>query len=364
MKTYPLESINFEQAKEKQFRLVDYIAQEFNGAAFLSMGDLGVVPGLNQPKMTNKIEKVIANFFGAESSMLVRGAGTGAIRSCLFAMIKSGGSILVHDAPIYPTTEVNIDAMGLNVVRANFNDLDSIKHALTTTSIDVCLIQHTRQKPDDSYCLKSVIALINQYKIETLIDDNYAVMKVNDIGSELGATVSTFSSFKLFGPQGVGVIVGDKSVIDNIRKVNYSGGCQVQGHEAQEVLRGLTFAPVMHAVQSEVNEELVQILNTDQYPYVKSAFLANAQSKVLLVEFHDDIAELVTERAEKLGALPNPVGAESKHELPPLFYRVSGTFIKSDPTLKQRMIRINPNRAGKHTILRILNEAVAGIQCF
>ncbi|WED26280.1 cysteine desulfurase [Vibrio sp. DW001] len=361
MKTYPLESIALEQAKEKQFKLVDCIAQEFNGSDFLSMGDLGVVPGLNRPKMTSKIEKVIANFFDAESAMLVRGAGTGAIRSCLFAMIKSGGTILVHDAPIYPTTEVNIEAMGLHVVRADFNDFDNLKKMLASTDIDLCLIQHTRQKPDDSYNLETTIKLVNEYNIETLIDDNYAVMKVNNIGSELNATVSTFSSFKLFGPQGVGVIVGSKDVIDNVRRVNYSGGCQVQGHEAQEVLRGLTFAPVQHAIQSEVNEALVQILNTEQYPYVKTAFLANAQSKVLLVEFNENIAELVTHAAEKLGGLPNPVGAESKYELLPLFYRVSGTFIKSDPTLKQRMIRINPNRAGHNTILRILDEAVNAI---
>ena len=61
--------------------------------------------------------------------------------------------------------------------------------------------------------------------------------------------------------------------------------------------------------------------------------------------------------SEKLGALPNPVGAESKYEFSPLFYKVSGTFIKSDNTLENRMIRINPNRAGVDTVLRILKDS-------
>ncbi len=52
---------------------------------------------------------------------------------------------------------------------------------------------------------------------------------------------------------------------------------------------------------------------------MKSAVIANAQSKVLIVEFHQPIAARVLEEAQKLGALPYPVGAESKYEIPPLF---------------------------------------------
>ncbi len=357
MKVYPLCSIGHQQAKEKQFKLVDSICAHFSGSEFLTMGDLGLTPGLNQPRTTNQVEKVLATFFDAPAAALVRGAGTGALRSGLFTMIQPQGRLLVHKAPIYPTTKVNIEVMGLKVIETDFNDVSALNQTLESEKIDLCLIQHTRQKLDDSYQLGDVIAILNKFHIQTLIDDNYAVMKVDKIGSEWGATLSTFSSFKLFGPQGVGVVVGNESVINAIKKSNYSGGCQVQGHEALEVLRGLTFAPVLHAVQSEVNERLVKILNSGELAFVKHAFLANAQSKVLLVELKEDIAQEIIAQAEKLGALTHPVGAESKHELPPLFYRVSGTFLASDPTLKSRMIRINPNRSGEKTILRILKES-------
>lgn len=62
--------------------------------------------------------------------------------------------------------------------------------------------------------------------------------------------------------------------------------------------------------------------------------------------------------ANELGAAPHPIGAESKYEFAPMFYRVSGTFLSEDPSLAKKMIRINPLRSGPETILRILNISV------
>ena len=134
-----------------------------------------------------------------------------------------------------------------------------------------------------------------------------------------------------------------------------------QGAQALEVLRGLVFAPVMHAVQAGVSERLLALLNGGAVPEVKSAVIANAQSKVLIVEFHRPIAARVLEEAQKRGALPYPVGAESKYEIPPLFYRLSGTFRQANPQSEHCAIRINPNRSGEETVLRILRESIASI---
>ncbi|KOY60404.1 aminotransferase class V-fold PLP-dependent enzyme [Photorhabdus heterorhabditis] len=359
MNTYPLRSLNMEQAQQKQFHLVDIICRHFPGADFLTTGDLGLVPGLNQPQMTQRVEGVIADFFSAESAILVQGAGTGAIRSGMAALVNVGDTLLVHDAPLYPTTATIAGQMGLNLIRADFNQSEQVRAAILQHRPVAGLVQHTRQKIDDSYELATVISLMNAASLPVLVDDNYAVMKVEHIGCECGAVLSTFSSFKLFGPQGVGVVAGQKSAIDNIRRSMYSGGSQVQGFQALEVLRGLVFAPVMHAVQAQVSETLVTWLNQGIIPQVKQAVIANAQSKVLLVEFYDEIAEQVLCFAHELGALPYPVGAESKFEIPPLFYRLSGTFRQSDPTLEKRMIRINPNRSGAETVMRVLSESCA-----
>ncbi|THA39639.1 aminotransferase class I/II-fold pyridoxal phosphate-dependent enzyme, partial [Streptomyces sp. A1136] len=148
---------------------------------------------------------------------LVQGAGTGAIRAGLAALLKPGQRLLVHDAPVYPTTRVIIEQMGLTLITVDFNDLSALKQVVDEQQPDAALVQHTRQQPQDSYVLADVLATLRAAGVPALTDDNYAVMKVARIGCECGANVSTFSCFKLFGPEGVGAVVGDADVINRIR---------------------------------------------------------------------------------------------------------------------------------------------------
>ncbi len=361
MKTYPLESLSIDEAKELQFRLVDIITKHFKGHEILSLGDLGVVSGLNKPAATLKVEETLADFFGQESAALVRGAGTGAIRWGLYSMIKPGGTLLVHEAPVYPTTKVTIESMGINMVKVDFNDLKKLDNVLKTQRMDAALVQYARQRIDDRYNMGEVINTIKSYDIPLITDDNYAVMKVKSIGAQYGADISAFSLFKLLGPEGIGCVLGKREYIQKIIKSNYSGGGQVQGHEAMEALRSLIYAPISLAIQAEVTNEIVDRLQRGEVPGVKNAFIANAQSKVVLVEFKANIAKEILKEAEALGAAPNPVGAESKYEFVPMIYRVSGTFREADSTIEDRMIRINPMRCGSDTVIRILKEAVAKV---
>ena len=108
--------------------------------------------------------------------------------------------------------------------------------------------------------------------------------------------------------------------------------------------------------------EIVRRLNAGEVPHVRQAFLANAQSKVLLVEFDQEIAEKILDAAPKFGAAPHPVGSESKYEFAPMIYRVSGTFRAQDPTIEHRMIRINPMRSGPDTIIRILRSCMEQVE--
>lgn len=365
MKTYPLHSISLEEAKQLQFKVIDTVTKHFDGREVLSLGDLGVVKGLNKPTYTKKVEQVFAEVFDAEAAILVRGAGTGAIRWGLISFMKPGETILVHDAPIYPTSKVTIETMGLNVVTANFNDLEDVKRVIAENKdIKGSLVQNTRQKLDDSYDLEEVITTIKDCNkdIKIVTDDNYAALKVKKIGNQCGAELGTFSCFKTLGPEGVGVILGSKELIDIVYSLNYSGGSQVQGYEAMEALRGLVYAPVSLAIQSEVNEELVTRLKNGEIKEIKDAFLVNAQSKVLIVELNENIAEEVLEVTTKNGAASHPVGSESKYEFVPMMYRVSGTFRAADPTLEKRMIRVNPMRSGADTIIRILKKSIQEVK--
>lgn len=70
MKTYPLHSISLEQAKQLQFKVIDAVTRNFQGEEVLSLGDLGVVKGLNKPRCTVKVEKVFADTFDARRRCL------------------------------------------------------------------------------------------------------------------------------------------------------------------------------------------------------------------------------------------------------------------------------------------------------
>ena len=106
--------------------------------------------------------------------------------------------------------------MGLTLITVDFNDLSALKQVVDEQQPDAALVQHTRQQPQDSYVLADVLATLRAAGVPALTDDNYAVMKVARIGCECGANVSTFSCFKLFGPEGVGAVVGDADVINRI----------------------------------------------------------------------------------------------------------------------------------------------------
>lgn len=358
MQTFPLEFLTLSEAKKLQFKLVDTITHHFTGAEFLSMGDLGVVPGLGRPKTTAKVERVIADFFEVQDAALVRGAGTGAIRCALQAVLKAGDKILIHDAPIYSTTATTLEFMDIDTVKADMNDTNEVLKAINP-GIKLVYIQHSRQKSSDSYNMYELINAIRKMtNIPIITDENYTVFKTKHIGTQVGASASCFSCFKLLGPEGIGCVVGVSEVIDRIRSMNYSGGGQVQGYEAMEVLRSMVFAPVMAAVQAEEITKIAKVINGGEIEGVEAAHIVNAQSRTILAKLSDPISSKVIEEANKLGAATHPVGAESRYEITPMFYRASGTFIKENPEMKDYMIRINPMRAGWETVIRILKEAV------
>ena len=366
MKTYPLYSRTFEEARDLQFKVVDAATRAFAGEELLSLGDLGVHKGTNRPLQTIRVERVFAEAFDAEDAVLVRGAGTGALRWALVACVAPGATVLVHDAPVYPTTQVTLDTMGCKTLTCDFNDDEAIERACTQHRGQIAgvLVQHSRQKPDDSYDLGHVIERLRTAlgdDVPVVTDDNYAATKVMAIGNQLGADLATFSCFKVLGPEGVGVVLGKKPLVEKIRAMQYSGGSQVQGHEAMAALRGLVYAPVALSITGATCREVERRLNEGEVEHVKAAYVANAESKAVLVEFDADVADKVLELAPAHGAAPHPVGCESRYELAPMFYRISATFRAKDPSWQRRMIRINVMRSGPDTVIRILRELVAEV---
>ncbi len=360
MESYVLKSITLEQAQEKQFQLVDKITKNFKNNEILELGQVGIFKDGLQPKHTSLTENTIADFFNFPHAKLVRNAGTGAIYYALRYCLQENKNILVHNAPVYPTTLSSLQDLQANIFEADFHNLASVCKTIEENNIKTVLLQITRQKITDYYSAKDFIKHIkeNFKDINIITDDNYAVMKVEKIGVELGADVSCFSLFKLLGKEGIGCIVCKKELYDFITRANYSGGSKVQGHEALECLRGLVYAPVALAIQAKEVENLVNTINSTKIKGLKKAFVANAQSKVAIIELESPIASKVVENAVLFGAVSYPVGAESKYEIAPMVYNVSGTFQKDNPKMKDYFIRVNPMRASAFTVVNILNKTM------
>ncbi|MYR98368.1 MULTISPECIES: aminotransferase class V-fold PLP-dependent enzyme [unclassified Streptomyces] len=358
--TFPLATVTLEDAVARQFRLLEATAAHFEGEQLFA-ADTGVVPGLGRPRTTARVEAVLADFFGAEDAALVQGAGTGAIRAALTGTVGPGEELLIHRAPVYRTTEVTLRGLGVRTAEADFNDLRELRTALASGRFRWAYVQHTRQRLGDSYDPAEVIAACRAAGVRTVVDDNYAVLRTPAAGAELGADASCFSLFKLHGPEGVGAVVGAGDLVARVRGDNYSGGGQVQGHQALDALRALTHVPVMWAVQSRVGAEVAGRLAAGEVDGVAEVRIANAQDRCLLVRLDRPFAARLPAVAAGFGAAPYPVGSNSRYEIAPLFYRMSSSSLADAPELADWTVRINPMRAGADLVIDILRRSLAAL---
>ena len=69
----------------------------------------------------------MADFFHVERALFVRGAGTGALRYGFMSFLKPGDQILVHDAPIYPTSKTTLERMGKEGIFVDFHKKEKVK---------------------------------------------------------------------------------------------------------------------------------------------------------------------------------------------------------------------------------------------
>lgn len=359
--THPLIAPTLEEAKATQFRLMECISAHFDGRQLLQ-ADYGNVPGLGRPETTARVERVLAQFFGVEACALVQGAGTGAIRAMLGSALNSGDRIIIHAGPPYATTRTSLKALNIQEEKVNFNNLQEVKKILSGSNrAPWAYLQHSRHDIEDSYSPKELIDLFNESGVKVMTDENYSVFKVLKIGVELGAYASTFSTFKMLGPEGIGCVLGSSEIIEKIHLDNYSGGGQVQGPQATDAMRSLVLAPVIWAVQAEVVEEVAKRLNSGEVPGISAGLVVNAQDKMILVLTEKPVADQVIEISAKFGAQNYPVGANSRYEVAPFIYRLSGANLESRPELAKYAIRVNPVRAGADQVISILSKSLSAV---
>lgn len=357
---HPLPHLDAEGAFALQQRLVAAAGAELPGADLFT-ADAGVRPETGRPKTTAAVERVLATAFGAEDACLVQGAGTGAIRTALSAGPWHAGDrrLLVHDAPDYSTTATTFHDGMVEPVRADFNDPGAVHRALTDSGSPAWVyVQHTRQRLTDSFDPMQLVTAARAAGKRVIVDENYAAVRTPAIGTEHGASASAFSLFKLHGPEGVGVVLGDRDLIETAHRANYSGGGQVQGHQGLHALQALVNAPLNWARQSAEVYRLANLLGQGAVPGIVDARVANVQDLCVIALLAEPVAERVRAAAATNGAAPYPVGSNSRFEIAPMIYRLSSSALSAQPELRDWTLRINPMRAGADLVVDILRRSI------
>lgn len=366
------DQMSLDAAMAAQFRLVD-IAQQLMGSDVVFTEDYGQVRELatvgfgggGRPRATARVEEVLARYFETADAVLVHGAGSGAIRAMLNASATPGSRILLHDAHPYKTTLPAMRHMGLDIAYADFDDAGALERSLRERPPATVYLQHVPQQLGDRYDLGETIALIRAVAdpaARILVDDNYAGMRVERIGVQLGADASALSLFKLLSPDPIGVVLAGADATAQIRRDLSSAGCQVQGPQAMAALRALVLAPValavqdaaIHAAVAQINERVAD----GGLPRVARAYSAQPGVRCVVVVFDRPIAEEFLQSAWRNGSPSQSVGEEAQFEFLPLFTYLTSTFLRATPGLERWAIRVNPLRGGPGTILRVLEAAL------
>jgi hypothetical protein len=358
----PRAVLTLEEAAAWQERFVAIVARHFTGdPGLLGGGDVGMDPELGRPVATASTERVLAEAFEAEDCVLLRGAGTGAVRLALFAAIRPGATILAHVAPTYLTTRLTLDAMGVRIVTADFDDERAIVASIAQARPDAVLVQHMRPRLEDRYEVDAVVRVARSADpgLAVVCDDNYAALKVHRIGVQLGADLSAFSLFKVGAPEGLGCIVGRSGLVESTRQYMLSGGSQVQGPEAIAVIRALARAALPMAHQAVVTRAVAARLSAGEVAGVRRAYSVNTPETTVMVELEQPRAEAVRRVVASLGAAIRPVGMESYHEVVPAFLRPSKSMIEQAPGIEHHVLRISAMRGGADLVIDLLRKGMA-----
>ena len=369
--TSNLEQMTVAEATQEQFRLVDSISrilgsdqiffEDYGQDRSLGVGAFG---SGGRPIATAKVEEVLSHFLGTEDTVLVHGAGTGSIRAML-SFFESGSEIILHSGPPYKTTVASLQRMAITSNAVDFNNEAELRKILENDKMNGILIQHVPHQFGDNYHIHQIIDLARTIRgsaYPIFVDDNYAAMRSKKIGVQMGASASALPLFKLLARANIGCVTGNQEIITRIRQDSGSAGSQVQGPDAMDALRSIVYAPVALAIHNLVVEdackEINRLISIGDIDLLAEAIPGPAAARSIVLVFKYPIAENFLQSAWRNGSPSRSVGEEARYDLLPLFTYIAGTYLKSNPLLKDYVIRVNPLRGGTATIERILKSAL------
>lgn len=238
---------------------------DFNSATGYGYNDSG----------RDKIERVYASVFGAESA-LVRSqfiSGTHALTTALFGILRPGDVMLSISGKPYDTLDSvigfndnksSLKAFGVNYKQIdlvdNDFDYDKIKEVLSSENIKMTYIQRSKgYSTRESICIDKIEKVVNEIRsvnkdVIIMVDNCYCELVSIKEPTEVGVDICAGSLIKNLGgaiASNGGYIVGREDLIELCaERLNVPGqGAEVGPSMGQNknILEGLYFAPMIVA---------------------------------------------------------------------------------------------------------------------
>ena len=184
-----------------------------------------------------KTREIIKNFINSKntSEIVFTSGNTESINLVVFGyfrhQLKSGDEVLItkseHASNVLPwfvlEKEIGIKVKYIKLDENKELTIDNLEESITPNT-KVISIAHITNVVGDIRDIKSICALAHRHNILVLVDGAQAIAHTKVDVQMLDADFYTFSSHKIYGPTGVGILYGKYELLNKILPINYGGG--------------------------------------------------------------------------------------------------------------------------------------------
>ncbi len=178
--------------------------------------------------------KKVANFINANSNEIVFTRGTtdsiNMVANSLERTINNGDEIIVsiieHHSNFVPWQKLcerkNAKLIVLNIDENGLINLDELKAKLSSKTKIVAL-NHVSNTMGGRNNIKEISKIVHNYNALFLVDGAQGITNTKVDVKDMDIDFYTFSSHKIYGPMGVGVLYGKKEILDTMEPTSYGG---------------------------------------------------------------------------------------------------------------------------------------------
>lgn len=182
--------------------------------------------------------EVVADFIGAEDSseIIFTKGSTESLNTVAFGWVENnvgkGDTIIFcesdHHSNIVPwqvvAKKVGAKITVLKDTKSGLFDIDRFKNILDKSNIRFVAISHASNVLGNIYPVKEICEIAKKYNAVVSIDGAQAAPHVPVDIKNLGCDFYSFSSHKMLGPMGIGVLYGRKELLRQMSPCEYGGG--------------------------------------------------------------------------------------------------------------------------------------------